>query len=98
MNGSECGGHRAPSGRNNRRSLRVAPAVEESAAVYVGNQRYSGTVLDESKGGLGVLLDEVVEIRKGARVRVAANRKCSPAVVVRCVESEDGGCLVGLKT
>lgn len=96
MNGSESP-RRSPSGRNRRRSNRVAPEIDEIAAVYVGSERYTGKLVDESKGGLGVLLSDAVEIRTGARVRVAAKRKCSPAVVVRCIESDEG-CVVGLKT
>lgn len=97
MCGSSSQPSRSPSGRNNRRSLRVPPVVAEAAAVYVGSKRLTGKILDVSKGGFGVLLDQFVEIRKGSRVRVTADRKCSSAVVVRCVETEDGGCVVGLK-
>lgn len=98
MTGSESNnGSNRFSGRNKRRSSRWPPRVKELAAVYVGGERYSGEVLDESEGGLGILLDGSVEIRAGARVRVAAQRKCSNAIVVRCIGSDDGS-IIGLRT
>ena len=98
MNRNGSGPRRSPTGRNNRRSQRLVPPTKELAAVYVGSNRFTGVILDESQGGFGVLLDQSVEIKKGARVRITARRKCSPAVVVRCIDAEDGGCVVGLKT
>lgn len=85
------------SGPNKRTSRRFRPAAKEIAAVYVGSSRYAGELIDESDSGIGVMLATDVKIRSGVRVRVAARRKCSTAVVVRCMESENGN-VVGLRT
>ncbi len=83
-------------GQNKRKNNRVAPSTNESAGLYVRGKRYEGELLDESNGGLGILLHQPLQLKKGCRVRIAARRRCSEAIVVRCFES-DAGCVVGLK-
>ena len=85
------------SGPNKRTCRRLRPAAKEIAAVYVGSSRYAGELIDESDNGLGIMLLDGIKIRSGVRVRVAARRKCSTAVVVRCMES-DQGYVIGLRT
>jgi hypothetical protein len=109
MLASDPQGHRPPDGspnssqsparfrgENKRRSKRSRPAAKEIAAIYVGGNRYSGELLDQSAGGFAVLLGHDAEIRTGVRVRIAARLRCSAAVVVRCETCEQGH-IVGLR-
>lgn len=78
-----------------RRGTRFPAKVDEQIAVYVGNRRMEGRVVDESVAGLGALFPRDCGLKERQKVQVIFRRTRRAATVTYVRSTEDGEC-VGL--
>ena len=76
---------------NRRRGARFPLTVDEQIALYVGNRRIEGRLLEESERGLGIVLPHDCGLREQQKVQIMFRRTRRDAKVayVTCIEDGD---------
>ena len=75
---------------NRRRGARIPVVADSQIALYVGNRRIEGRLIDESDQGLGIVLPHDCGLRERQKVQIMFRRARRDAKVAYVRPTEDG--------